>query len=164
MTGRLVTLDLHHAEALENFLVDFDANPNELHAYFCDRNATIETAARELQDWADGAGLKDGWVPCSTWFWEEDDVLKGVINIRHHLSPQLEAHGGHIGYAVAPSHRRQGIATGMLGEALGACRKLGITKALLTCDSDNPGSCRTIERNGGVLDREAWMPEPVARA
>ena len=26
----------------------------ELHAYFCDRNATIETAARELQDWADG--------------------------------------------------------------------------------------------------------------
>lgn len=54
MTGRLVTLDLHHAEALENFLVDFDANPSELHAYFCDRNATIETAARELQDWADG--------------------------------------------------------------------------------------------------------------
>ena len=45
MTGRLVTLDLHHAEALENFLVDFDANPSELHAYFCDRNATIETAA-----------------------------------------------------------------------------------------------------------------------
>ena len=58
MAGRLVALDLHHAEALETFLVDFDADPSELHAYFCDRNATIETAARELQDWADGAGLK----------------------------------------------------------------------------------------------------------
>ena len=47
----------------------------------------------------------------------------------------------------------------MLRAGLQACRKLGITRALVTCDSDNPGSWKTIERNGGVLERESWMDE-----
>ena len=159
LTGQLVNLGLHHAEALEHFLSEFDSRPEELHAYFCDRHASIKDAVEQLRNWSEGVGLNDGWVPCSTLFWEEDHVLKGVINIRHHLSPGLEAHGGHIGYAVSPSHRKQGIATAMLSAGLGVCQQLDITRALVTCDCDNRGSWRTIERNGGILERESWNPE-----
>jgi len=31
-------------------------------------------------------------------------------------------------------------------------RALGLDRVLLTCDDDNIGSARTIEKNGGVLE------------
>ena len=46
----------------------------------------------------------------------------------------------------------------MLKTVLGECRKLEIASALLTCPSDNQGSVRTIEKHGGVLDREELSP------
>ena len=157
MTGRLVTLEMSHAEALESFLVEFDPCPDELHGYFCDRDWPVARIVTELAMWGRGEGIKPGWVPCSTWFWEEAGVLQGVINVRHRLSPQLRVIGGHVGYAVAPSHRRKGVATAMLAAVLPEVWRLGVDRALLTCDADNVASALTIERNGGVLDREAWV-------
>jgi predicted acetyltransferase len=40
----------------------------------------------------------------------------------------------------------------MLRQALGVARELGIDLALITCDEDNLGSRRVIERNGGLLE------------
>jgi len=40
----------------------------------------------------------------------------------------------------------------MLRQGLEVIRDLGIQRALVTCDDDNPGSIRTIERCGGVLE------------
>jgi predicted acetyltransferase len=71
--------------------------------------------------------------------------------IRHELTPQLRAEGGHIGYHVVPRHRRRGHATAMLAGALGWCRGLGLKKVLVTCDETNTGSRRVIEANGGEL-------------
>lgn len=57
-----------------------------------------------------------------------------------------------------------GHATAMLRASLPVARALGISSALLTCDVDNEGSRRVIERNGGVLeDRRGaklrfWVP------
>ena len=34
------------------------------------------------------------------------------------------------------------------------CRKLGIPRVLMTCDKDNIGSAKSIQRNGGVLENE----------
>ena len=150
----LTRLESRHADALEVFLAGFDGREDELHGYFCDRDATIERAVADLASWEAGDGLPDGWVPCTTLFAEVDDALAGVINIRHRLSPQLEQVGGHIGYSVAPAHRGRGIATAMLAAALPVCRELGIERALLTADAANVASCRTIEHNGGVLDKE----------
>ena len=45
----------------------------------------------------------------------------------------------------------------MLAAALDHCRRLGIRKALLTCDSDNAASASTIEGAGGQLERDAWL-------
>ncbi len=156
MIARLVTLTTDHAEMLEAFLADFDSAPGELHGYFCPRSASIDQVVTALNGWSEGRNLGEGWVPCSTWFWREGDTLQGVINIRHYLSPALEKTGGHIGYSVAPSHRRKGVAKRMLGAAIEHCRRLGIERAFLTCDAKNTGSWRAIEANGGVMETEAW--------
>ncbi len=164
--GRLVSLGLEHIDALEAFLSEFDTNPTELQGYFCDRDASIEEAVALLEAWSAGERLEEtwvrgeplgqDWVQNSTWFWELDEQLQGVINLRHRLTPALKQEGGHIGYSVAQPYRRQGVASAMLNEVLGRCRELEIPRTLLTCRSDNLGSIRTIEKNGGVLNREGW--------
>lgn len=155
--GRLVSLSHQHESSLEIFLSEFDANPDELHGYFCPRDSSIEQAVRLLQAWSHGEEIAAGHVPCSTWLWESEGVLQGVINVRHRLTPALREVGGHVGYSVAKSHRRKGVGKAMLRDVLPYCQKLGIERALLTCDSDNPASSRTIEANRGELEREAWL-------
>ena len=52
----------------------------------------------------------------------------------------------------------------MLAAALPVARGLGIGRALITCRTDNVGSRKVIEANGGVLDDERdgilrfWAP------
>ncbi len=94
----------------------------------------------------------DGYVPSTTLWWVEDGVYLGRLSIRHRLTPFLRDIGGHIGYDVRPSARRQGHATAMLAAALPVAAGLGIDRALVTCDEDNLGSRRVIEANGGVLE------------
>jgi predicted acetyltransferase len=92
--------------------------------------------------------------------------LLAVSGVRHRLTPQLTQIGGHIGYAVRPGARRQGVGTALLALALAEARKLGLTRVLLTCDVSNIGSARIIQRNGGVLEDERNVPghpEPIAR-
>jgi predicted acetyltransferase len=86
----------------------------------------------------------------TTLWWVEDDRFLGRLAIRHRLTPVLERAGGHIGYDVRPSARRQGHARAMLAAALAiANTTLGIDEALLTCDEINVASRRVIEANGG---------------
>jgi predicted acetyltransferase len=93
-----------------------------------------------------------GWVPDTELWWVAEEEFLGRIGIRHRLTPMLREVGGHIGYDVRPSARRQGHATAMLREALPVARALGIDPALITCDVDNIGSRTVIERNGGRLE------------
>lgn len=99
-----------------------------------------------------------GRVPESTLWWVEtgpeapEPTYLGGIRIRHHLTAYLREVGGHIGYDVRPSRRREGHATRMLRAALPHAYALGITSALITCDTDNVASRRVIEANGGVLE------------
>ena len=150
----LVNLAPRHAEMLERFLREFDPVRSELHGYFCERTWPIERVIAAHAAESRGENLPDGWVPCTTWFWEEGDALRGVINVRHALTPALREVGGHIGYSVAPSHRRSRVATRMLAAVLPRCRALGMECVLLTCDADNLGSICTIEANGGLLQRD----------
>lgn len=157
MSTSLITLSIHHKNLFEDFLRDFDSNPSELHGYFYPREWLIDKIVDHLDQLSRGEGLKEGWVPCTTRFWIKEGVIQGVINIRHHLTPSLRKVGGHIGYSVAPSQRRQGVATSMLTAALPLCKQIGITRALLTCNTDNIGSIKTIERAGGILEREEYL-------
>lgn len=93
-----------------------------------------------------------GRVPSDYWWITDGDEVIGFLAIRHRLDDWLLAEGGHIGYSVRPSRRRQGHASRALGLALVRARELGIDRALVTCDDDNVGSARTIESQGGVLE------------
>ena len=99
---------------------------------------------------------QDGRVPDSTFFCLDTDrnIFVGAINIQHYLNEELLYTGGHIGDGIRPGERRKGYATAMIGLGLEECRKLGITKVLMTCDKDNIGSAKSIMNNGGVLENE----------
>ena len=75
----------------------------------------------------------------------------GRISIRHELNENLRKEGGHIGYETVPKFRKQGVASEMLKQALPIARNLGISEILITCDDDNEGSIKVIEKNDGVL-------------
>ena len=106
----------------------------------------------QLHDQEAGRNIAPDRVPCtSRWIVREGEIV-GVINLRHELNDILPSWGGHIGYAVRTSVRRQGIATRALALMLGEAARLGINPVLVTCDEDNVGSRRTIEGAGGVYD------------
>ncbi len=90
-------------------------------------------------------------VPESVHWGVVDDTVVGVIALRHRLNDQLARFGGHVGYEVRPSFRRQGVATAMLRLLLATDRARAIGRILVTCAPSNTGSRKSIERNGGVL-------------
>ena len=94
---------------------------------------------------------------------QETGELIGMIDIRHRLNEGLLKFGGHIGYSVRPSRRRQGYAVEMLRLGLEECRKLGIDRVLVTCDKTNIGSAKTIQHNGGVLENEIETPDRITQ-
>ena len=99
--------------------------------------------------------VPDNLVPAHTYFLTgENGVILGAINIRHRLNESLLRSGGHIGYGIRPSERRKGYAEKMLALALPLAKKLGISKALVTCDKQNTGSAKTILHNGGIMENE----------
>ena len=105
----------------------------------------------------------DGLVPDSVFFCLDCDrnIFVGAVDVRHYLNENLSVTGGHIGDGVRPSERRKGYATAMIGLALDECRKLGLTRVLMTCDKDNIGSAKSIINNGGVLENEVINEEGV---
>lgn len=90
----------------------------------------------------------------STYWFLDGSTYLGSIRIRHTLTPYLLAVGGHIGYDIAPAHRMKGHGTAMLRAALATAARLGVDKALITCDNDNVGSRKIIEACGGVFEEE----------
>lgn len=113
-----------------------------------------------LTDQRQGINLLPDQVPATFLFAFLGVRVVGRVSIRHTLNSFLERVGGHIGYVVVPEFRRKGYATEILRQALGIARDpLGIDRALLTCDDDNLGSIRTIEKGGGKLENVITGPD-----
>ena len=118
--------------------------------------ATIDEWLQSVADNAQEETVHSGRVPATTLLAvrTSDNRLVGMVDIRHRLNDWLLQYGGHIGYGVRRSERRRGYVTAMLQQALGHCRRMGMTRVLVTCDRENIGSARTIMKNGGVLENE----------
>lgn len=110
--------------------------------------------ARLCADALEETPRQPGRVPCTTLWWVSGEEYLGRLAIRHRLTPWLLEYGGHIGYDVRPTARRQGHATAMLRAALPFAHDLGIESALITCDLDNIASRKVIEMNGGRFEDE----------
>lgn len=154
----LVRPDCRYRDSWAEAVLEFGTEP--MHGsglWEFDRVDTTPEGCREivaaLRTFADPAtALPEGRVH-STYYWiAEDDEFVGYLALRHALTPWLLEEGGHIGFAVRPSRRRQGHARRALALALLEARALGLDRVLLTCDEDNDGSRFTIEHNGGVYE------------
>jgi predicted acetyltransferase len=111
--------------------------------------------------------LSANHVPSTFLFAFVGNRIVGRTSIRHSLNEFLHRVGGHIGYVVVPEFRRQGYATAILRQSLQIAHdKWGLHRILVTCDDDNIGSIRTIEKNGGILENVVDGPgfdKPIRR-
>ena len=86
-----------------------------------------------------------GRVPSDECWLEDSGRVLGCVRLRFRLNPKLEYEGGHVGYDVQL--------------ALPVLRQLGIRRVRVTCDEDNIGSAKIIEKNGGVLSGQGISRE-----
>jgi len=113
---------------------------------------------RGVDGWPRGENLPSGHVPGGFYVGLVDGEVIGRVSIRFRLNEFLSKIGGHIGYGVRRSQRRRGYATEMVRQALPICAGIGIERALVTCDVDNIGSIKVIERCGGVFESVTCDP------
>jgi predicted acetyltransferase len=121
-----------------------------------DKIETYDEWLLHVSKYSDKETVQPDWVTGSVFFGvrESDNKIVGVIDIRHYLNDFLSEYGGHIGFAVRPSERKKGYATEMLRLALNYCKGLGLDKVMMVCYKDNLPSIRTIEKCGGILEKE----------
>ena len=139
--------------------------PQFLHHY--EEGMSLRRYLEVLAEREKGDNLQAGHVPSTFLFAFAGARIVGRVTIRHALTPVLERVGGHIGYVVVPQFRRKGCATEMLRQSLRIAReRFGLHRVLVTCDDDNIGSIRTIEKNGGMLEdvlKPPDVPKPKRR-
>ena len=135
------------------------SDPDFEFALGLEEGMSFEAYMRRLDAWSRGEDLPERFVRGSFYVGVVEGKIVGRVSIRHELNAHLAAVGGHVGYGVVASERRRGYATDMLRRALAICaRDLGLGRVLVTCDEDNVGSRKVIERCGGAWD--GWASEP----
>ncbi len=128
---------------------EYEQNNIDKYSFF---NVNKYNIFERFENYETGKNLPEGYVK-ATYFWLVDgDDFIGEISIRHSLTDTLLKYGGNIGYAIRCSHWNKGLGTLMLSKAIAYAKDaLGLSRVLITCDDDNYGSARVIEKNGGVL-------------
>jgi len=120
---------------------------------------------KRKEDNSKGIGLKEGWVPDTTYWVLLDNKPVGVIKVRQKLNEQLMHTGGNIGYGIAPQFRGKKIMKEALKLILPIInKKYNIKKALISVDYDNIPSQRVVLSVGGEVSYEEhekffyWVP------
>ena len=153
-----IPVQYEEAEFLRAHRATSPSVPSFLHYY--EEGMSFRRYLEVLAEQERGENLPANHVPSTFLFAFAGTRIVGRVSIRHALNPDLERVGGHIGYVVVPEYRRQGYATAILRQSIQIARqKLGLKRVLVTCDADNVGSIRTIEKNGGVLESIVTGPD-----
>ncbi|MDR9828980.1 GNAT family N-acetyltransferase [Vibrio sp. FNV 38] len=165
---KLVKPSIDLQAEFEEFYTDFVLHDAKNAEYYSEGSIDFQSYVKRLTDEAVGINLRQGYVPCSHfWFVDSNSSILGVIRIRHNIDNEfLSLEAGHIGYDIAPSYRKQGHGSKMLEFALAIANDLGIVRALITADEDNVASRQVIENNGGEFEKIVTgkvFPEPLAR-
>ena len=110
---------------------------------------------KQMKDNRDISKLKTGYVPSYDYFIVDGDNFIGRVNIRTKLTPELLQYGGNIAYAIHPKYWNMGYGSKALNLALKKSIEIGLKdKVLITCDDDNIGSYKIIEKCGGILENK----------
>lgn len=148
---QLIRPTMEYADSWMEAIKEFEAeNRKGFWNYDGEPTDTADYIARTENEHK-GIVEREDWVPSTTFWLVDKDQFVAHTNIRHELNDYLRERGGHIGYAVRPTARRQGYGTKILELAIEEARKLGITDLLVTCDASNMPSRKIIEGNGGML-------------
>ncbi len=116
---------------------------------------------QELRNLSNPQKVKPKHVPSAIYWLIDEDGFAGQASLRYELNDWLRRYGGHIGYGIRPSKRRQGYGRQVLALMLNKARQRGLARVLVTCDEDNIGSRKIIEYNGGKLEN-AVVQEGIA--
>ena len=112
----------------------------------------FEAFIEKLKSQSRGENLPKGFIAHTEYWLVDNGEYIGGLDIRHTLTEHLRNIGGHIGYTIRPSKRKQGYGKLILKLGLEKAKEMRIEKVLLTCDVDNIGSRKIIEGNGGVFE------------
>lgn len=122
-------------------------------AAYLDTAKSFEDWFEVLQKTKSEETVPEGWVPAKTYVAVDDNEnILGIINFRFRLNEYLLHRGGHIGYSVRKNERRKGYAKEMVRLCLEEAKEMGISRILITCNSENIASENTIRANGGKLE------------
>ena len=122
---------------------------------------TFKAYCKQLRNESKGIGLPKNYI-AHTIFWlleqkDDNNRIVGRVDIRHKLNEFLLKFGGHIGYLINPNDRCLGLGTLILKLALEKSKSLiedlvdYDNQVLVTCNVNNVGSQKIIEKNAGVL-------------
>ncbi|OQB23431.1 MAG: hypothetical protein BWY11_01896 [Firmicutes bacterium ADurb.Bin182] len=108
----------------------------------------------KFEQYRSGRDLPPNRVKASYFWLVEANGFIGEIVIRHSLNEALLKRGGNIGYGIRYSQWDRGYGTMILKMVLPEAKAIGLDKVLITCDDDNIGSSKVIEKNGGILENK----------
>lgn len=158
----LVKPEKKHKEIIIDFIKEHQDNGEfEIHGGALVEKLDFDVWLKQIIDNSRKETVHENWVVSSTFLAirKKDNKLIGFVDIRHELNDFLKSYGGHIGFGVRPTERRKGYAFKILTKALTFCREIGLKKVMLACYKDNIASRKTIEKCGGVLEKEFALSE-----
>ena len=150
---QLVTPNKQYRDSYLGYVAEFTQRAEPLIPFPLSFPTTdFQAFLARLMDDSRAVGLTAGFVANSTyWLIDDRKEVVAVSNLRHELTKALRQEGGHIGYSVRPSRRREGFGKAVLQLTLARAKERNILKALVTCDSQNTGSIEVILKNGGIF-------------
>ena len=156
MIFKLIEPTLEMGREYSDYISEWEKSGEKIVPYAAIRSMPIyQELFNRWKDQATSKAYEDGFVPSSLYFLVDENMrIYGALHIRHELNDYLLSYGGHIGYGIRPSKRKKGYASKMLSLSLPIVERLGIKKALVTCDKENIASAKTIINNGGLLENE----------
>ena len=141
-------------KALEYRQEHFDKGENIINgSELFDKTDSYEVWLENVKNNESSETVNPDWVVTDTYFAvNEEDIIVGIIDLRHTLNDFLK-NFGNCGYSVRPSYRKRGYATEMLRQILEVAKEAGMKELQLSVERDNIPSIKTITRNGGVYER-----------
>lgn len=153
---KLVKPSIEYKESYLKSLLEFQKEGRNLDLNYDNLSKNFTLFIQSLLDQEKGINLPKGYVP-ATVLWlvnDKTNAYLGRVSIRHRLTKKLKIKGGHIGYEINPLYRKKGYGKKQMQLALPIAKKLGIQKALITCDETNIASKKIIESCGGVFENQ----------
>lgn len=160
----LIFPTIEYKEQIENYWQDMSeasSKANKHGTLETDYHEDFETWLKRCNDSKEGKNLPRGRVPSTQYLCVRklDNIVVGMIQIRHSLNDFLLNCVGHIGYSIAVGERNKGYGKKMLALGLKKCKELGIDKVLVTCKDTNVASRKCIIANGGQYEDTRTIKE-----